>query len=167
MYTTEWKYSEKGISIVEILVVIFIIGISLGGLFNLTVFSLKASNITKAELEAGILAQKTAEEVRSFRDGTVWASDGLGSLAAETSYHPATEDMATSTKLVILSGEEAVGRYSRKVVLGNVSRDPVSKNIEDVYNAVNNDPETKKIIVTISWENKTFALTSYLTNWKQ
>ncbi|KKU86549.1 MAG: hypothetical protein A2667_02155 [Candidatus Wildermuthbacteria bacterium RIFCSPHIGHO2_01_FULL_47_27] len=167
MHSTPWKYSEKGISIVEVLAVILIIGIALGSLLNLAVFSLKSSGATKEEIAAGILAQKTMEEVRSFRDGTSWGSDGLGVLAAGTAYHPIEEPTATSTRWALLDGEEVLGRYTRKVVPENVSRDPVTKNIEAIYNVANNDTETKKIVVTISWGNKTLALTAYLTNWKQ
>lgn len=167
MFLTQWKFSKKGISIVEILVVITIIGVALGTLLNLAVFSLKSSSLTKEEVVAGILAQKTMEEVRSFRDGTGWDAGGLGSLTTGSAYHPATQITATSTIWTISSGEETAGIYTRKVVLHNVSRDLVTGNIESTYNPSNNDPDTRKVVATVFWGGKTMELVTYFTNWKQ
>lgn len=169
-----WRYNSEyfarrknGISIIEILVVIAIISIALGSLLELAVFALKSSTLTKEEVEAGILAQKTLEEARSFRDGTSWDSVGIGSLTVGSAYHTVMQATATSTIWAMSSGEETLGNYTRKIVLYNVSRDPITGNIDNVYNPGNFDPDTRKVVATVSWGSKILELVTYLTNWRQ
>jgi len=85
MSSIQWK-DNKGISVVEILVIIAIIGVALGSLLGLATFSLKASTSIKETSQANSLAQETMEAVRNFRDGTTWDSDGLGTLTAGVAY---------------------------------------------------------------------------------
>jgi hypothetical protein len=60
------------------------------------------------------------------------------------------------------------GRFERKVAVGNVSRDPVTRNIEAIYNVANNDPDTRKVTVSVGWWTKagttTKSITTYVTN---
>jgi len=106
------------------------------------------------------------EAVRSFRDGTDWDIDGLGVLNIGNVYHPEKSGDIPPAWL-LLGGEETVNGFVRKVVFERVSRDPGTNNIEVVYNPGNNDPDTRKVIVTVSWEDREVEIITYFTNWKQ
>ena len=68
--------NNKGVSIIEILVVVVIINIVLVVFLGLANFSLKISTSIKETDQANFLAQGAIEAVRNFRDGTVWDTDG-------------------------------------------------------------------------------------------
>ena len=170
MSSIQWK-DNKGISIVEILVIIAIIGIALASLLGLATFSLRASTSIKETTRANSLAQEAIEAVRNFRDGIAWDNDdpenkydGLGVITTGIIYHP-EKSTDTPPKWQLIQGEETVGGFTRKVVFENVSRDTTNYNI--VENGGENDPDTKKVTVTVSWGNKKVEIITYLTNWKQ
>jgi len=64
-------------------------------------------------------------------------------------------------------GTENIDGFNRKVVFQRVSRDPATKEIEPVYNAFNDDPDTRKAVVTISFGEKSIEVVTYFTNWRQ
>ncbi len=61
---------------------------------------------------------------------------------------------ATSTGLSLVNGEQNLVidnvNYTLYYYVENVSRD-ASHNIETIYNASNNDPSTKKVVIRINW----------------
>ncbi len=157
--------NKKGISIVELLVVAAIVIIGLVGLLSVTVSSLKFSRQIREQEQAKALAEGALEAVRNFRDGTTWDTDGLKTLALDpVTYHP--EKIGAPLKWTLVSGEETIGAFKRKVVFSKISRDPISKNIESTYNPSNDDPNTRKITATVSWQDKTVEISTLLTNWK-
>ena len=160
---------ERGALIIEILIVAAIIVIALVSLLNAVAFSLKMSALTKQNDQAQKLAEETLEVVRSFRDGTDWGIDGLGTLTLNISYHP-EKTIGNPPKWNLVSGEEDIpgAIYKRKVVFSRISRDPTSKNIESVYNPdpAHADPNTRKITATVSWQGKTVEVSTLLTNWR-
>jgi len=155
------KTNQKGTGIIEILVVVAILGVTLGGILELINFSLKTSTIVKQTSQAVVLAQETMEETRSFRDNTVWDTDGLGILTLGASYHP--EKSGVPLKWTLASGVENVGIFQRKIVFSSVERD-IDRNI--VLSGGFIDEDMKKVIVTVSWQGRTVELTTYFTNWK-
>ncbi len=160
----QWKNNKKGISIIEILIAIAIIVIALIGLLGLITFSLRISTLIKETTQANSLAQETLEAVRNFRDGTDWDTSGLRTLATSTAYYPEKSgDVPPKWQLIL--GEETVNGFTRKVEFEDVNRDLVDDDIVDSggYNAT----DTKKVIVTISWKDKTVELATYLTNWRR
>jgi len=161
MSTIQWKYNNKGISIVEILVVIAIIGIALVSILSLTTLSLRASISIKETTQANTLAQETMEAVRNFRDGTNWETDGLKNYSG--TYHP--EKSGDPSKWILASGEETIDGFTRKVVFEDVYRDSITDDIET--NGGYLDTDTKKATVTVSWKDKKLELVTYFTNWKQ
>lgn len=156
--------TEKGTSIIEILVVIAIIGIALVSLLGLATFSLKASTLIKETSQAKGLAVEAMEALRSFRDGTTWGTDGIGALNTGINYYP-VKSTDTPPRWQLNLGEENINGFTRKVVFDNVSRD-AADNIETTYNPANDDPETRKVTVTVSWEDKKVEIVTYLTNWQ-
>lgn len=193
MFTIQWKYNKprttfqdtdptkgigrevvrgkKGISIIEILVVIAIIGTALVGILSLVVLSLKSSVLIKETTQANVLAQETIEAVRNFRDEIDWNNDdvgdeydGLGVVSTGVAHHP-EKSTDIPPKWMLLEGEETIDGFTRKVVFENVSRD-ANDDIEMTHNPVNADPDTKKAVFTVSWKGKKVEIVTFFTNWK-
>ena len=157
--------NKKGASIIEILIVIAIIVIALTSLLGVATFSLRISTLMRETNQANNLSQEVMEAVRNFRDGTSWDVDGLGKLATSTDYYP----QATSSPLKwqLVQGTENIDGFTRKVVFEDVMRDSNNNIVE----AGTYDPNTKKVIVTVSWKERgrdhKLEIFTYLTNWKQ
>lgn len=152
---------QKGLLIIEILIVIAIITIALTSLLGTATFSLKNSISLKENTIAEKVAEETLEIVRNFRDGTTWTTNGLGTLTLDSAYHPVkTTDIPPKWSLV--SGEDIVDGFTRKVIFKKVFRDTN----DNIATTGTEDPNTKKVIATVSWKGKTVELTAYLTNWK-
>lgn len=159
--------NSRGISIIEILVVIFIIAVSLSGLLGLVSLSLGASTSIKQNAKANSLAQETMEAIRNFRDGTTWDVDGLASLATMSFYYP-EKSGDTPAKWQMVSGQEQIDGFTRKFALHQVERDANGNIVES---GGVDDPDTRKATVFISWEEKgrshQISISTYFTNWKR
>lgn len=157
---------KKGISIIEILIVITIISLTLTSLLGLVSFSLRIASLTKQNNQANNIAQGTMEQVRNFRDGTDWDTDGLGTLTTSTDYYP--QKSGTPPQWQLVQGTKTTDGFVKKVVFDDVMRDGSANIIESDGTG---DPDTKKVAVTVSWEEKgrvhSVKLITYLTNWKQ
>jgi len=157
---------NKGMSLIEILVAVFIISTALSSVLGLTSFSLNAVSFTKQSYEANILAQGLIEQVRSFRDQTEWNINGLETLINGLDYYASKTGSPEEWQMI--QGTETINGFTKKIVFEEVERDG-SANI--VENGGIIDPNTKKITATILWQerNKThqIELITYLTNWKQ
>ncbi|MFC1629700.1 hypothetical protein ACFL11_00520 [Patescibacteria group bacterium] len=154
--------SKKGASVIELLVVIFIIVVALTSLFGVVAFSLGVSTSIKITTQANALAQETVEAVRNFRDGTAWDTDGLGTLALGTAYYP-EKSVGVPPEWTLAAGEETIDIFTRKVVFSSVVRDA---NDDIVESGGVNDPDTKKATITISWDAKELEIETYFTNWR-
>ena len=157
--------NNKGISVIEILVVVTIISIAFSSLLGLASFSLGVSTLIKQTNQANNLSQEVMEAVRNFRDGTSWDIDGLGKLATSTDYYP--QATGSPSKWQLVQGTENIDGFTRKVVFEDVMRDSNSNIVES---GGTNDPNTKKVTVTVSWEERgrdhKLEIFTYLTNWK-
>lgn len=154
--------NQKGISVIEVLVAIAVLLISFIGIFGILVFSLQTSSSIRKTTLANFLAQETIEAVRNFRNGTTWNMDGLGTLTTEVAYHQEqTGDAPPQWTLAL--GEEIINGFSRKVIFESVDRD-TNDNI--VESGGTDDPETRKITVTVSWQDKNVEIITYLANWR-
>jgi len=160
---------SKGFTIIEILIVIAIAGISFSALLGLATDSLKNSVLIKETYQANYLAQEMFEIVRNLRDGTDWGINGIGSFDVDTPFHP-QKTLESPQKWQMLSGSEQTGIFSRNLVFKRVSRD-ANDNIEEIFNPVDEDVNTRKAIATVSWNKRGIEhkveLFLYLTNWKQ
>ena len=162
------KKLNKGISIVEVLIAVVIIGVGLAALFGAIAFAFKISGLIEETTVANALSQEAIEAVRSFRDGTTWDTDGLETLSTgESSPHYPELDAGSLPKRTLPEGTETVNGFTRKIIFEKVSRDPITGDIEDVYGAGNDDSDTRKVIARVSWKDKEVEIITYLTNWKQ
>jgi type II secretory pathway pseudopilin PulG len=166
MAIKEITKQEKGILIVELLVVIAIISIALVTLLGTTAFSLKISILAKQNDQAKKLAEGALEAVRSFRDGTNWDTDGLGTIIIDPYpqlYHPEQiENLPNPPKWNLVSGEETVGVFKRKVVFKRVLRDAN----DNISSSGVVDLNTKEVTATVSWGIRQVEISTYLTNWR-
>lgn len=166
MAISKYQISIKGITIIEILVVIAVMTIAFGSLLGIVLFSLKVSATIKETTQANSLAQEVIEAVRNFRDGTIWEIDGLGTLTNNVDYYP-EKSGDIPPKWTLIQGVETLDAFTRKVVFERVSRDPITDDIEAIYNPMNNDSDTSKAIATVFWKDKDIEVITYLTNWRQ
>lgn len=157
---------NKGVSVIEILVVVAILGVALVSISDLVNLSLKSSQLSKQTVLANSLSQEAMEAVRSFRDETSWLDNGLGSLTIGTAYHP-EKTVGSPPDWNLVLGEETIDIFTRKIVFETVYRDG-SANIAD---SGVEDPETKKVRVTVLWQERGKShqteLITYFTNWQQ
>ena len=161
MYQMNPSGNNKGVSIIEILVVIVIINVTLVALLGLAAFSLKNSTLVKETNQADFLVQEAFEAVRNFRDGTEWATDGLGNLSPGIYHLEKSVDIPPKWQLI--SGSEIINGFSREIEIENVHRDSVSHDIVEIGDP---DSETKKVTVTVSWKDKEVKIATYFTNWR-
>ncbi len=178
MFGTKWKYNKKGLlavrlfggqdkqgfTIVEILVVITVFVTAFVSILGFFVLDIGLSDKNKMRLKAISLSEEGIEAVRFVRDNNLWVST-LAVFNLGTDYHP----IISSSSWNIVSGSENINGFTRTIIFNAVSRD-ASDNIENIYNPSNNDPNTRKITVTVSWVGRggpaSESLSTYLTNWK-
>lgn len=168
MFQTQFG-SKKGISVIEILIAVTIIAVGLISLLGLAFFSLGTSNLIIQTTKANIIVQETMEIVRNFRDGTSWNNNGLGTLITGEAnpYHPAKDTSISPPRWILIAGQETINSFTRKIIFTNVQRDGNNNIVES---GGTNDPDTKKVKTTVSWQEKgrshQLEITTYLTNWK-
>lgn len=163
-------------------------------LLGIVFLVLNISTSLQKVAQADFLAREEMEAVRSFRDATTWATNGLGSLVDYGSDFPRyfTLDNAFSPpRWKINSGSETVGIFTRKVTFSKTYRDSANndlyvnpictvldvgfKKIRDsffgnevmaVVGICIEDVNTIEVVVTITYEGKTYKIVTYLTNWQ-
>lgn len=148
---------EEGFGVVEIIVAISIISIALFAISEVSVIYLKQNILNKKTLKASYLAEEALEAVRSVRDQG-WSAN-IASLSMGSTYYP----VISSNKWTLTATNPGFidSIYARTVVVDNASRD-ANDNI--VTSGGTNDPDTKKVTATISWESKSTTLTTYITD---
>lgn len=160
------KIYNKGISAIEILIVVFIIVTALSALLGFASLSLTMSTLIKQRTQANNIAQEGIEIVRNFRDNTVWDIDGLGSLTTGISYFP-QKTAETPSAWNLIEGEEKVNGFTRKIIFEKVYRD----GNDNIAETGTEDPNTKKVVLNVFWkereEDYQIELITYLTNWRQ
>ncbi len=156
--------NKKGISIIEILIVIAIIAIALTSFLGLVSFSLSTLTLIKQTTQANYLAQELMEAVRNFRDGTDWQIDGLGALTIGADYY--FQKIGSPAEWQPILGEESIAGFTRKIIFEQVARD---ENDDIISSGGTNDPDTKKTSIRVSWQERgrshQLELVIYLTNW--
>jgi len=166
------KYS-RGISIIELLVVIVIIGVAVVALLGFGTFSLRTASLLKQTTQASFLVQDYVEALKNYRDNTGWDDDdpgdnydGLGQVTTGIPLHLKLSG-DTPPRWQLLLGQETRGIFTGEIVVEPVERDG-SDNIVESGGTV--DPQTKKVTVTVSWEERggtrELETETYLTNWR-
>lgn len=156
---------NKGFIFVEILVAVAFIGVVFVTLLGIGFSVLNVSASIKKEVQANFLAKEEIEALRNFRDGTQWASNGLGVVNTGVGNPYYLVDNSGAWALV--GGAETIGIFARNVFIDRASREPGTQNIESTYNSYNDDSDTRKITAVVNWPGHTLQIVSFLTNWAQ
>jgi len=160
------NFKSKGFIFLEILIATALISIVFITLLGLAFLSLNISSLIQKTTQADSLVKEELEALRSFRDGTTWSTNGLGAVntGSGNPYHLILGPVPT--EWILVSGTETVDIFSRNIIFDKVSRDTSTNDIENVYNVSNDDPNTRKVTVNIAFNNKTYQVVNYLTNWQ-
>ena len=156
---------QKGVSLVELLVVMALIITAIISLFAVFSFAIRTQAEKKAVYQAGFLAKEAMEVVRSIRDNTDWSVDGLGVLVMGSQYH--LEQQGAPAQWALLPNSQVIGDFTREIVFNNARRDGAD-NIIESGGVV--DSDTKKATVTVSWTQRGDAnqvsIVGFFTNWQ-
>jgi len=169
----EHQNYNRGISIIELLVVIMIIGVAVSALISFATFSLRTASLLKQTTQASFFVQDAVEALKNYRDNTGWNDDdpgdqydGLGKVSTGVTLQLKLS-ADTPPRWQLLLGQETLGIFTRDIVIEFVNRDiGIGDNI--VTSGGTLDLETKKVTVTVSWEERggtrEFEIITYLTN---
>ena len=102
--------------------------------------------------QAAFLLEEGAEAARIARDN---AWNNISNLTAGANYYPTF----SGGTWILSSTANTVGIFTRSVIIANVNRDNATK---DISAAGADDPETKLVAVTVSWEEGGATITKTL-----
>jgi len=155
------KNLEKGLGMVEIIVVTAVITVAFTAILQLFTLQAQTERARREQLAAYALLSEVLEAVRAVRDDN-WSN--LSSLTAGADYYPVISGSAwtlTSTDPGPIDG------YSRWVVFGSVQRDG-SDDIVASGGII--DSDTLRVTAYAEWlagnSTTTKSLATYLTNWQ-
>lgn len=157
---------RKAFTTIEIVVVIAIIITTFAAILGFFVLDARIVERSQMRLKAISFAEEVIEAVRNFRDNTTWASAGIGILIVGVDYHP----VISGIEWDIIPGNEIINGFTRTVIFNRVSRD-ANDDIESNYNPINDDSNTRKVAIIVSWSDRqgpsSESLTTYITNWRE
>ncbi len=154
--------TQKGISIIEVIVALSIIFVSFFSFLALAQYSLKFQDQSESKLEAINIAAETIEATRSVRNED-W--NNFSSLSLDIPYYP----VISSNKWTLSSTDPGSinGVYDRWVIIEKVYRDAN----DNISSSGTEDNQTKKITAFVEWndrgQTKQINLVTYLTNWNE
>lgn len=155
--------STAGFGVIEIVVAVAIIGIVFFGIYEFALVSSTSVHASSRQIAAGYLAQEAVEIVRTKRNSS-WDTD-IATLSTGTPYYP---NLVSNSWSLSLSNPGLIDNlYTRTVVLQDVLRD----NDDNIASSGTVDPDTRKVTVTVSWDEKNgsqqIVLETYVTNFLQ
>lgn len=134
---------EAGFLMAEVLVAASIMTVSTLAAMYITQKSVEVSNGAVRASQAAFLLEEGAEVVRILRDNG-WSN--ITSLTAGSTYYP----LYSSGSWTLSGTPNTVGVFTRTVSISNVNRDNTT---EDISANGTNDPGTKLVTVTVTWQN--------------
>lgn len=148
----------EALGLIEIVIVTAIVSATLAAFLQVSILSIRLLRAEQYNLEATLLAQEAMEAVRSIRDES-WANN-IVPLVYGTIYYP----VVVNSKWMMSTSNPGLfnNRYTRQVVLNQVFRNGT----DDIASSGTPDDGTRKVTVTVSWENKSVQLVMYLTNFQ-
>ena len=151
---------EKGFGLIEILIVTALIGIAFVALVAFLINSAGLTFRVTRNTEAVALAEEGVEAVRSLRDES-WDTN-IAALSAGATYYPVIS--GNQWTLTATDPGPVNNLYTRTVTVNNVNRDVN----DDIAAAGTPDPNTKEVIVVVTWaerqQTNDVTLTTYITN---
>ena len=154
---------NKGFGLVEIVIASAVISSSI---FSLSTISVLGSRLQRQSLEkirANFLAEEGLEAMRFLRDKS-W-NENLANLSPGTNYYISFATTTSEWGIGSIAQPFPDSFFERKVTAENVSRD---SNDNITLSGGTNDPDSKKITVHISWQERnattTISLSTYLSD---
>jgi len=164
------KTNNKGLGLVEILVVLSVIIVAFTAILQLYKLQIQTERAKRDDLGVYALLSESLEAVRSIRDDN-WTN--LSSLTMGTDYYTIISGGAWS-----LSSTDPgpINGFSRWVVLNSVRRD-INDDIVSSGGSIDSDSsggsidsDTLRITANAEWPRRnttsTRSLSTYLTNWQ-
>ena len=161
--------SQKGQSLIELLIAMGIVGFFIGGAVLSAQLALRLSAQNKNLQAAAFLAQELLDNftVVGGRDWHRVDMYGIDALAESPSQYFVD---ITITPFAMASGAESVVvdgvTYTRYLTFSKVSRG-VSEAIEAIYSVANEDPSTLKVVSNVEWgSGSKFDITKFVARSK-
>jgi prepilin-type N-terminal cleavage/methylation domain-containing protein len=154
------RSTNQGFTMVEAVVAISILAVMLATLGSITSKILSSSLDNTAKIQAAYLAEEGLEVMRLLRDES-WSTNIAVRPSGTNFYihYDGSAWSATSTNMLIGN------LFERRIMLSDVRRDSSQRIVES---GGNNDPNIKKVTVTLVWNSRgatsTRSLSTYLTN---
>lgn len=152
---------ERGISLIEIIVVIFVATVLLFSISQVAALSFRISSEKKLEYRAVLYLNEGLEAVRAMRDES-WTAK-IAPLAASANYY--FVPTANSWTLSTTDPGKVDGVFMRTVVFQPVYRDAA----DAIASTGTLDPDTERFSVTLSWDvanqTRTISADAYITNY--
>jgi type II secretory pathway pseudopilin PulG len=154
---------QKGLGMVEIMVVISVIIVSFTAILQLFKLQIQTERAKREEMAAYTLLSESLEAVRSIRDDN-WSN--LSSLTIGADYYP----QITGNSWILSNIDPgAINGYERWIVINSVNRDAISGNIVAPPGG-SVDSDTLEIVSYVEWQSNGTTtsrdLRTYLTNWQ-
>lgn len=156
----ESSLSVGGSALLEVLFGVSVVSIVLLSLLGAYNVYLKNSFRLTEKIQASFIAEEGVEAIRVIRDNG-W-NIGIGPLVSDTPYYFLFEEgtWKTTTNPIVLDG-----RFWRTFKIFAVNRD---SNDDIVTSGGANDQNTKKAVITVSWNSggatSTISISTYITN---
>lgn len=151
---------NRGVALIEILVVIAIIGIAVFSLYELLVLSRATTSRDLRASQARYLAQEGLEAVRTIRDQS-W-SENIEPLSAGTTYYATLS--GSTWALTTTNPGPIENLFTRTIVFHTVNRD-ANGNISE---SGSSDPDTRQVTSSVNWldrgSNRSVSFSTYITN---
>jgi len=110
------KHIQKGFVFLEIIIGVSLISVAFMTLLGMGFSALNLSSSIKVSMRADALIREELEIARTYRDGTDWSVDGLGTVFDGMDYYFSLDQSANPDAWVLTTGTETVGEFTRKVV---------------------------------------------------
>jgi len=160
-----YRHHKRGALLLEVLIVISLLAVILSIGAEAVMVGIQSGKISGDRDVATGLAEESSEAVRGVTEEN-WSN--IYSLTKGTQHY---QTIQSSGAWTLQTGDETIAlnnsSYTRFVVIDNVSRDPTTRAIETAYVSANDDPNTQKVTVTVSWSGADPVVVSqYLFRWR-
>jgi type II secretory pathway pseudopilin PulG len=152
--------TEEGLTLVEIMVAIFVLGVILSALAGVIMTSLRTIGVSEREVRATALAQQSVEEFQSI----AWDAAGLYEdevSTAPTEWNGGNSDSYNGDELVVLPAPlDPTSRLAQVplpyevVPVGNTTY-TVSRFVSWIDSDGDGTPETKRFTAVVNWSTLT------------
>jgi type II secretory pathway pseudopilin PulG len=139
------KNSQKGQSIVELLIVIGLSAIMLPTIFMSIIASSEGNIQERERMKATPLIREAQDIVRNIRDNSWYTIAGY---TLDTTYHPSLD--GTGKQWQLTPGTDTINEFTRSIIFSSVFRD--TNGLATTSGTL--DPSTILVTTTISWTAK-------------